>query len=762
MEPAPITIEELLAHAGWVRKLAGSLVRDAGTADDVAQEVWAYALRSPPRDRRNLRAWLSAAVRSTARSISRSESRRSQREAVAARIDADPTPDELVERGQLLRVLVEQVLALDEPHRSLVLAHWFEGQSLAEIARRERRGVRSVKASLDAAHAHLRSRMDDTAGGRETWMLGFLKWADRSPIGVHASGPGTTIALGGLALVTKYVLAGGALVLVGFLGWVLWPHVERSASISEPADVARATTAASGGQSTLSSSAVETASRDGRPADQQHVPSPGASVGAPSPAAQASGQLPSECLVTVEVEDPDGHMQPKGASRVWGRSAEAPQQDLGETIRKFPGATGFHRYEIPPGRYTFGAESPEFGHTESTVDVKLAHPPEVELKFKPVQTITAFLNIADSGTSQEEPSDVRMFVPYISHLWAHGEGWASGASGWDFRLRLGVGALLWRHVSDHEPLEAPPAGSIRELVGTLEVYGTPLPQVDFWLGHSLWATRETRSGTNDIVFDLTRRDLVASLSTLKVSCTDAVTHKPLACDLALVYDDGIGSQGMGLGNWPGAVHEFRWIGPGEATVSIASSGHATRWFRSTFLPGETTDLGDVPLVAERSVRGIVDGLSSDQWPVYLSARNIGDSAVEGEVEPRVAIRDDNTFEIPGLSDSTYLLAISGPYQGKPIVVRTAGAVAPIHLQAGPSSSVFLSTRPSDERFMTVEIQDKDGHPVHSVKLGPTSRDHGNWFRLEYGSYDFVCRSGTTELGTRSVLVDRPKLEVVIE
>ena len=64
--------------------------------------------------------------------------------------------------------------------------------------------------------------------------------------------------------------------------------------------------------------------------------------------------------------------------------------------------------------------------------------------------------------------------------------------------------------------------------------------------------------------------------------------------------------------------------------------------------------------------------------------------------------------------------------------------------------------------MTVEIQDKDGHPVHSVKLGPTSRDHGNWFRLEYGSYDFVCRSGTTELGTRSVLVDRPKLEVVIE
>lgn len=57
MESNPVRIDELLAHAGWVRALAARLVRDPAAADDVTQEVWASALRSPPHERTNLRGW---------------------------------------------------------------------------------------------------------------------------------------------------------------------------------------------------------------------------------------------------------------------------------------------------------------------------------------------------------------------------------------------------------------------------------------------------------------------------------------------------------------------------------------------------------------------------------------------------------------------------------------------------------------------------------------------------------------------------------
>ena len=39
------TPEEMLEHSGWVRALARALVRDAATADDIAQETWLAALR---------------------------------------------------------------------------------------------------------------------------------------------------------------------------------------------------------------------------------------------------------------------------------------------------------------------------------------------------------------------------------------------------------------------------------------------------------------------------------------------------------------------------------------------------------------------------------------------------------------------------------------------------------------------------------------------------------------------------------------------
>jgi RNA polymerase sigma factor (sigma-70 family) len=215
MEPNPVRIEELLAHAGWVRKLAARLVRDAGAADDVTQEVWAYALRSPPSDRRNLRGWLAAVVQNTARAFGRSESRRAAREALAARSGAEEDTAELVERGQLHRRLVELVMALEEPYRSIVLAHWFEGESIPEIARRQGLTPKMARTRLDAAHAQLRKRLDESSGGREAWVLAFVKWMAPRQVAVAGA------AIGGIVLGKKVVVAGIAAVLL-WIGWFAW------------------------------------------------------------------------------------------------------------------------------------------------------------------------------------------------------------------------------------------------------------------------------------------------------------------------------------------------------------------------------------------------------------------------------------------------------------------------------------------------------------------------------------------------------------
>jgi len=176
MESTPVRIEELLAHASWVRSLAARLVRDQATAEDVTQEVWASALSSPPRERSNLRGWLSAAVRSTVHSMQRGEQRRRNREEIAHVAREQAGPAELFERGQLHRELVEQVLALEEPLRSIVLAHWFEGSSVAEAGRRLGLSERVARLRLDAAHEILRQGLDRKHGGRESWSLAFLEW----------------------------------------------------------------------------------------------------------------------------------------------------------------------------------------------------------------------------------------------------------------------------------------------------------------------------------------------------------------------------------------------------------------------------------------------------------------------------------------------------------------------------------------------------------------------------------------------------------
>ncbi len=199
------TAEELLAHTGWLRRLALRLVGDADVADDLVQETLSIAVRRSPETRDSLRPWLGKVLRDAFRMRARSETRRSAREQAASLFSDDvPTPEILVAKAEAQRLLVDLVLRLDEPYRDAVLLHFCEGVSLADIARAQGIPAGTVRRRVHDAIDQLRVWLDE-AGERKRWAVTLLAL----PKGILVAQKSSKIAIG---LVLLLLLLGGGIV----------------------------------------------------------------------------------------------------------------------------------------------------------------------------------------------------------------------------------------------------------------------------------------------------------------------------------------------------------------------------------------------------------------------------------------------------------------------------------------------------------------------------------------------------------------------
>src|SRR5688572_14615195 len=170
--------EDLLAHSAWMKPLARRLLSDDAGADDVVQETWLAFLRRPPRSADASPSWLRRVVRNLALRSRQASNRRESRERRAARPERNPvTPDQVVEQAEMHRLLVEEVLRMDEPYRSTVLLRFFGGQSAGEIALRQAVPLDTVKTRLRRAIQQLRGRLDRIYGCREAWTFAVLPLA---------------------------------------------------------------------------------------------------------------------------------------------------------------------------------------------------------------------------------------------------------------------------------------------------------------------------------------------------------------------------------------------------------------------------------------------------------------------------------------------------------------------------------------------------------------------------------------------------------
>ena len=219
--PPPDDLEALLLHADWLRRLATCLVHDGAEADDLVQETWMAALRSPPEAGRPPRPWLARVVRNVVLMRQRSAGRRHARERevpaagmAAGTVNAGTvSADVVLERLELQRVVVALANELEEPFRTAVVLRFFEGREPAEIARREGIPAGTVRWRVSEGLRRLRLRLDEAHGGRrEAWRALVLPLTVASPPaaapgpgararpGVGGGGSGAAIGAGVLAL----------------------------------------------------------------------------------------------------------------------------------------------------------------------------------------------------------------------------------------------------------------------------------------------------------------------------------------------------------------------------------------------------------------------------------------------------------------------------------------------------------------------------------------------------------------------------------
>lgn len=214
----------LLEEVGWVQALARRLVRDAGEAEDVAQEAVLAALRGARAEPSALRQWLGAVVRNLGRNARRRGGRRARVEGPLETEPELPSTLELLERAATQRALVGALMELAEPYRSVLLLRYFQGLSNEDIARRTGVPASTVATRLARAHERLRSKwLAQNGGDRSTALAALAAFAEG--LGEVAPAPAASpSAAAGRALPRAAFGAFSAAGLVALLlgaGWFL-------------------------------------------------------------------------------------------------------------------------------------------------------------------------------------------------------------------------------------------------------------------------------------------------------------------------------------------------------------------------------------------------------------------------------------------------------------------------------------------------------------------------------------------------------------
>jgi hypothetical protein len=126
-----------------------------------------------------------------------------------------------IARAETFRMLVELVLALEDPYRTTLLRHYFDGETFAAIARRDGIPEATVRGRHKQALDQLRRRLDARShGDRRAWL------ASLAPL---AAPPAHTVSLAiGVIIVKKLALAAIIAIVAAGAIWHWYPRSDHA------------------------------------------------------------------------------------------------------------------------------------------------------------------------------------------------------------------------------------------------------------------------------------------------------------------------------------------------------------------------------------------------------------------------------------------------------------------------------------------------------------------------------------------------------
>jgi RNA polymerase sigma factor (sigma-70 family) len=162
----PLDASALLSCHDAVMRLAARLTLDPNVADDIAQQAMLQMLRAPPRAGPGLRSFLAKVVANVATNFRLADSRRVARERAAASPEPLPPTADLVAQLSAHKDVVDELLRLEEPARTIVFLRFFRDEKPRAIAERLGEPVATIETRLRRALARLRERLDQRHGER--------------------------------------------------------------------------------------------------------------------------------------------------------------------------------------------------------------------------------------------------------------------------------------------------------------------------------------------------------------------------------------------------------------------------------------------------------------------------------------------------------------------------------------------------------------------------------------------------------------------
>jgi len=366
---------ELLAHSASLRRLAHSLAGDDSAANDLVQDTMRVAIeREAPVH--NLRTFLAGTMRKLAGRERRSHRRRTRREEAVARPAESPPPDAIVERLDLLQLVLAELQQLPRVQRRTLTLHFLEQLSAEQIATLDRCAVSTVRSNLARGLARIRQRLDRRFGQRHGWVALFA--TQLRPSSPSSAGARVALASTGAATVSSssYLLAAVPLVLIG--AWLLLSRDDPSVP---------------GALASEQSATVEPAVATPRSESESQMPQREAAVAAPVAAQQ--GSRPTALVLDQHTDEP----VPELALRL---RADGQEQEVVTDAR---GVFVADR-AIASGEYKVGEPVPGLIDMVSWLPDAVVHPdsPPIRVAVGPT------FRLALRGAAGVAPTSLRAFL----------------------------------------------------------------------------------------------------------------------------------------------------------------------------------------------------------------------------------------------------------------------------------------------------------------------------------------------------------------